>query len=114
MLPWLIQHHKLIDIATETVAVCSVLHNVLPPYNWEPEFVTAGLAEFPAAQKAFHAIFNNRWYRFFVYLIGYVALNARSTVWRGAISLQKKLADAKAEVQSGQLPPSSSEGTNAP
>ena len=77
-LPW----HKIIDVGTQTVAVCAFLHTVLPPYNWEPEFVTVGLAEFPKGQAAFHAVFNNRYYRLFIYLIGYVALHARSTVWQ--------------------------------
>lgn len=79
---WLIAHHKLIDYATEAIAFCSLLHTILPPWDWKPEFITLGLREFPAAQRAFFAIFNNRWYRVSIYIIGYIALNARSTVWR--------------------------------
>lgn len=41
---------------------CSILHNFLPP--WE------AFNEFPTLRK---------YYKLFIYLIGYVALNARST-----------------------------------
>lgn len=82
IMTWLMAHHKLIDYATEIVTGCSLLHNLLPPWDWRPEFVTIGLREFPRAQNTFFAAFNNRWYRVSVYLVGYVALNARSTVWR--------------------------------
>lgn len=74
--------HHWLDIATETIAVCSMLHTLLPPWDWRPDFVTQGLSEFPAAQRAFYAVFNNRWYRALIYLIGWVALNARSTIWK--------------------------------
>lgn len=79
---FLANHHKLIDRVTEVIAICSFLHTVLPPWDWKPAFVTEGLAEFPRSQKLFYASFNNRWYRLLVYVIGYVALNARSTVWK--------------------------------
>lgn len=58
--------HNLLDIATETVAVCSVLHTVLPP--WE------AFNDFPAVQK---------YYKLLIYVIGYMALNGRSTVYQG-------------------------------
>lgn len=74
--------HHLLDVATETIAVCSFLHTVLPPWDWQPEAVSVGLAEFPVAQKAFYAIFHNRYYRLFIYVLGYVALNGRSTIWK--------------------------------
>lgn len=97
ILQWLMNHHHLVDVFTEVVAVCSVLHTFLPPYDWNPYFVNTGLAEFPSAQKLFHAIFNNRWYRFIVYIIGFTALNARSTIWKGAISIGKQLDKVRAE-----------------
>jgi len=77
-LPW----HAIKDYAVNTVAICAFLHTMLPPYNWDPEFVTVGLKEFPASQKMFHAVFDNRYYRLLIYVIGYVALHARSTVWQ--------------------------------
>ena len=61
----MITQHQLLDIATETVVVCSILHNFLPPWDF--------LADFPRAQK---------YYKLVIYIIGYVALNARSTVYR--------------------------------
>lgn len=79
---WLLKHHHMIDWATAAVTGFSILHTILPPWDWNPEFVSIGLREFPRAQKLFYATFNNRWYRVTVYLVGYVALNARSTVWR--------------------------------
>ena len=75
-------HHQALDLLTETVAVCSVLHSLLPPYSWNPEFVSEGLSEFPSAQRTFHAFFDNRYYRLAIYVIGYIALNARTTVWK--------------------------------
>lgn len=60
----------------------SLLHTFLPPWDWEPDFVTDGLKEFPFAQKIFFGFFHNRWYRLLVYSTGYIALNARSTIWR--------------------------------
>jgi hypothetical protein len=47
------------------VTVCSILHTMLPPWDF--------LNEFPASQ---------RYYRLLVYIIGFVALNARSTVYQ--------------------------------
>ena len=47
------------------IVVCSVAHNLLPPFDW--------LDGFPTAQK---------YYKLLIYIVGYVALNARSTVWR--------------------------------
>lgn len=74
--------HRWLDVATETIAICSLLHTVLPPWDWRPDFVTQGLSEFPVAQKVFYGVFNNRWYRVLIYGIGYVALNGRSTIWK--------------------------------
>jgi len=70
------------DLAVEAVTAASIAHSLLPPWDWDPDFVKTGLAEFPRAQRTFRAAFNNRWYRLFVYTVGYIALNARSTVWR--------------------------------
>ena len=53
-----------IKLGTEFVTVSSVLHAVLPP--WE------GLNDFPTFQK---------YYKLFIYFIGYFALNARSTLY---------------------------------
>lgn len=74
--------HLILDYATRAVAIASALHTGLPPWDWKPDFVEKGLEEFPLAQKIFYSIFNNRWYRLLVYVIGYVAINARSTVWK--------------------------------
>lgn len=67
----MITQHQLLDIATETVVVCSILHNFLPPWDF--------LNDFPRAQK---------YYKLAIYLIGYVALNARSTVYK-SIAVQQ-------------------------
>lgn len=53
-----------IKLGTEVVAICSVLHTILPP--WE------ALNDFPTAQK---------YYKLLVFFIGYAALNGRSTVY---------------------------------
>lgn len=61
--------HWLIDAAADTVVVCSILHSVLPPWDF--------LSDFPRAQKFYKAA---------IYAIGYVALNARSTVYSKTLS----------------------------
>lgn len=53
-----------ITLGTQIVAGASVLHTILPPWDF--------LDNFPKAQNV---------YKVFVYLVGYVALNARSTVY---------------------------------
>lgn len=61
----MIDAHHWLDYGTEAIAICSILHTVLPP--WE------ALSDFPTAQK---------YYKLAVYFIGYAALNGRSTVYR--------------------------------
>lgn len=54
----------LIKLGTEIIAGASIAHTVLPP--WE------AFNDFPTMQK---------YYKLFVYIVGYVALNARSTLY---------------------------------
>lgn len=61
--------HHIIDILTSVVAICSLLHTLLPPWDF--------LNDFPRAQK---------YYKLLIYIIGYLALNGRSTVY-GSISV---------------------------
>ena len=49
---------------SSTVTVCSILHTALPPWDF--------LNDFPTAQK---------FYKAFVYLVGYIATNWRSTLY---------------------------------
>lgn len=84
-----IDWHRIVDLGTRTVATCSVLHTLLPPWDWEPDFVKVGLADFPRAQSVFRGAFHNRWYKLLVYTVGYIALNARSTVWQ-SISVKRQ------------------------
>lgn len=53
------------SIYTTIVTVCSFLHTTLPPYEF--------LNDFPRAQAA---------YKLFLYVIAYIALNARSTLYQ--------------------------------
>lgn len=62
--------HELRDIGLEIVFICSIMHTFLPPWDF--------LNDFPAAQKL---------YKVFIYLVGYVAINGRSTVYK-SISMQ--------------------------
>lgn len=57
--------HWFFDYAAGTIVVCSILHTFLPPWEF--------LADFPIAQKYYKAL---------VYIIGYIAGNARSTVYK--------------------------------
>jgi predicted membrane channel-forming protein YqfA (hemolysin III family) len=52
------------SIYSSVVTVCSFLHTTLPPYEF--------LADYPRVQAA---------YKVSLYVIGYIALNARSTVY---------------------------------
>lgn len=60
--------HSALDIITRVVFFCSIAHTLLPP--WE------AFNDFPTAQK---------YYRLIIYIIGYAAGNARSTVY-GSLS----------------------------
>jgi len=65
--------HEVIDITTRTVMVSSVVHSLLPPWDAEPFQAFPGFV---------------RYYKLVVYLIGYMGLNARSTVYK-SISTDK-------------------------
>lgn len=66
------EHHWL-DIITRTVFIASIAHTILPP--WDADV----FQPFPTFVK---------FYKVLVYLVGYVAINARSTVYP-SISTQK-------------------------
>lgn len=88
---------------TGGVTLCSALHSLLPPWNWDPDFVKEGLKEFPGLQRRFHSFFDNRWYRVFVYAVGFVALNARSTFWRSISVENPKGVNANLQALNGKV-----------
>jgi hypothetical protein len=53
-----------VKLATEIIAGASLAHTILPP--WE------AFNDFPTAQK---------YYKLFVYIVGYIALNGRSRIY---------------------------------
>jgi len=57
--------HHIVDIITEISVIASLLHTFLPPWDF--------LNDFPQAQKVYKA---------FIYVIGYVAISGRSSVYR--------------------------------
>lgn len=61
----MITQHQLLDIGTQAVVACSILHSILPPWDF--------LADFPRVQK---------FYKVAIYVIGYIGLNARSTIYQ--------------------------------
>ena len=65
--------HAFKDIITDVVFLSSLSHSLLPP--WDAEV----FAPFPTFQK---------YYKVLVYVIGFMGLNARSTVYR-SISTEK-------------------------
>lgn len=79
---WHFTREWAIDTVTRVMATCSILHTFLPPWDWEPEFVTVGLSEFPAAQWVFRKSLHNRWYKLLIYSVGFVSVNMRSTIWK--------------------------------
>lgn len=75
--------HSTIDILTRMVAICSLLHTMLPP--WET------FNDFPTVQK---------YYKLFIYIVGYAAGNARSAVY-GTISTKDGQQPSVAAVGNG-------------
>lgn len=63
-LAWFTMEH-IIHFGLAIPVTASILHTILPP--WE------AFSDFPSLQK---------YYKLFVYVVGYVAINARSTVWK--------------------------------
>lgn len=76
-----------IKLTTEGIAICSVLHTVLPP--WE------AFNDFPTLQK---------YYKLLLYVIGYAALNGRSTVWQ-SVSTKNGTQPSPVALQSGAANP---------
>lgn len=63
----MINIHEAKDILFDLVVGCSVAHSALPPWDAEP------FKPFPTFQK---------YYKVFIYLLGYIAINARSTIYK--------------------------------
>lgn len=99
--------HSLKDYILEAISSCSVLHTILPPWDWKPQFIQEGLADFPSAQKVFYMIFGSKYYKLLIYTVGYIAINGRSTLWQ-SISIKKQL---QAQVAAPAVPPSTGAGT---
>jgi hypothetical protein len=74
------------SIYTSVVTVCSFLHTTLPPFEF--------LNDYPKAQAA---------YKVALYVIGYVALNARSTLYQ-SISTASGTKVSDAVKNGGQAP----------
>lgn len=64
--------HEAKDIAFDLVIGCSIAHTFFPPWDAEP------FKPFPRFQK---------YYRLLIYVIGYVGINFRSTVYK-SISIE--------------------------
>ena len=64
--------HEMIDLGMRVVVICSLVHTFAPP--WDAD----ALKPFPTVQN---------YYRLFIYITGYVAINARSTIYK-SISVQ--------------------------
>ena len=57
--------HSTQELVFHIIVACSIAHSLLPPWDF--------LDQFPTAQK---------YYKLFIYVVGYVALNGRSTVYK--------------------------------
>jgi hypothetical protein len=86
--------HELRDGFLIAGAVSSVLHSVLPPWDWEVE----ALADFPNAQRIVIRLVRNRWYKLLIYICGYIAFNARSSIWR-SISMPQQVRKHNARME---------------
>lgn len=76
--------HSLVDLVTRIVLVCSLAHTLLPP--WEV------FADYPRLQKA---------YKLGLYLLGYIALNGRSTLYKSIGTNNGSQVSAAAKKQNG-------------
>jgi hypothetical protein len=74
------------NIVAGIVLIASVLHAVLPPWDF--------LSDFPTAQK---------YYKLVVYVVGYIALNARSTLYK-SISTQDGTTPSAAAQATPKIP----------
>lgn len=63
----MVNWHAVKDIAFDAVVGCSVLHTFLPP--WDAD----AFIPFPTFQK---------YYKLLIYVVGYIAISARSTVYK--------------------------------
>lgn len=59
------------------LGVCSVVHSLLPPWDWDAAFFN----DFPVIKSGILRMIQNRWYKVFVKTVGVLALNGRSLVW---------------------------------
>lgn len=71
-------------VYANVVTVCTWLHNILPPWEF--------LDQFPTAQK---------YYKLLVYLIGYAAGSARSTIWSSISTNDGKQPSEAAQKKNG-------------
>lgn len=63
--------HSTQDLIFHIIVACAIAHSLLPPWDF--------LDQFPTAQK---------YYKLFIYVIGYVALHGRSTVYQSISTTQ--------------------------
>lgn len=75
---------NIIGLLARVVLVCSLLHSFMPP--WE------SLQDFPKAQK---------YYKLGLYVIGYIAINGRSTIYP-SISTQNGTKISQVAKQTGE------------
>lgn len=81
------------------LAVCSVLHSLLPPWDWNAAF----FSDFPDLQSGIFRLLKNRWYKIFVQAVGVLALNGRSFVWPSiAMPAQVSRGTAETKMQNPQ------------
>lgn len=70
-----------VKLTTEVIAFSSLLHTILPPWD--------GFEDFPIFQK---------YYKVFIYVVGYAALNGRSTIYK-SISTQNPITQSTKKEQ---------------
>jgi hypothetical protein len=59
--------HAYVDLGLRIIVTCSLIHTFAPPWDIE------ALQPFPRLKN---------YYRLFIYVVGYIALNGRSTIYR--------------------------------
>ena len=78
--------HEYIDLGLRVIVMCSVIHTFAPPWDID------ALQPFPTLKN---------YYRLFIYVVGYIALNGRSTVYKSISTQNPASPNASVETLNG-------------
>lgn len=77
---------QIVETGLRVVVACSLIHTFAPPWDVD------ALKPYPRLRDA---------YRLFIYIVGYIALNARSTVYKSISTQNPDSPNASAQALNG-------------